>query len=555
MTRLRLVLPILLALAAASAAAAPPNAAALKSLAAQYAPVDIKVDLGKLGDGDRRALAKLIEAAQVIDGIYLRQAWAGNDSLLLRLAADHSPDGQARLKYFLIQKGPWDRQNANAAFLPGVPEKPAQANFYPASTTKAEVDRWLTSLGDKDKAGATGFYSVIRKTPDGRFVYLPYSVEYQNELERAAGLLDEAAALSPDATLKKFLSARAKAFRSNDYYESDVAWMQLDSAIEPTIGPYETYEDEWFGNKASFEAFIGVRDDAETAKLARFGAELQGLEDALPIDAKLRNPKLGALAPIRVVNQVFTAGDADHDVKTAAYNLPNDERVTREYGAKRIMLKNVQEAKFKLILMPIARAALAPADQKLVDFDAFFTSVLMHELMHGLGPHDIVVGGKKTTARQALEETASAIEEAKADVAGMWAMQRLIDKGTLPRTMEQTMYTTYLAGTFRTLRFGTTEAHGKGMAVQLNYLVDHGAVKIGKDGVFTVDAAKMKEGIAGLTHDLLMLEATGDHAAAKQLLDTQGVIRPEVARMFERLRGVPVDIDPVPVTARELLAR
>jgi len=548
--------PVALLLVCSVAAAEPlPDAAGLNKLAAQYAPVELRLDLAKLPANELAALTRLVQAAEVIDGIFLQQDWAGNEALLLRLSADKSPEGQARLRYFLVQKGPWDRQKDYQPFLANVPAHPPEANFYPSSSTKEEVEKWIATLSGPEKEGAMGFYSVIRKTSDGKFRYIPYNVEYQNELERAARLLEEAAGLTQQPSLKKFLSARAAAFRSNEYVESDVAWMELDASIEPTIGPYETYEDQWFGYKAAFEAVIALRDDAETAKLSRFAAELQGLEDALPIDPKQRNPKLGALAPIRVVNQLYATGDAGHAVKSVAYNLPNDERVTREHGSKRIMLKNLQEAKFKMILVPIARAALAAADQKNVDFDAFFTFVLMHELMHGLGPHDIQVGGQKITARQALKETASAIEEAKADVAGMWAMQRLVEKGTLPKAMEKTMYVTYLAGAFRTLRFGTSDAHGKGMAVQLNYLLDHGGVTVGKDGAFAVDAAKMKEGLTGLTHDLMTLEATGDHDGAKKLLETQGVVRPEVQKLLGRLKAVPVDIDPVPVTAQGLLQK
>ena len=262
---------------------------------------------------------------------------------------------------------------------------------------------------------------------------VPYSVEYQGELALAASLLREAAQLTTQPTLKNFLTSRADAFISNDYYASDVAWMELDASIEPTIGPYEVYEDEWFNFKAAFEAFITVRDEAESKKLQVFGAELQGLENALPIDPALRNPKLGALAPIKVVNVVFAAGDGNRGVQTAAFNLPNDERVVKEKGTKRVMLKNVQEAKFRMALTPIAKVALPEAQQKNVSFEAFFTHILMHELMHGLGPHNISVGGRQTTVRQELKETYSTIEEAKADVSGLWALKQLADQGKIDK--------------------------------------------------------------------------------------------------------------------------
>ena len=309
--------------------------------------------------------------------------------------------------------------------------------------------------------------------------------------------------------------------------------MELDASIEPTIGPYEVYEDEWFNAKAGFEAFIAVRDDDETAKLAKLGAELQEIEDNLPIDAKFRNPKLGGMAPIRVVNVVLAAGDGNRGVQTAAFNLPNDERVVQEKGAKRVMLRNIQEAKFKLVLVPIAAKVLSPAQQKNVAFDAFFTHIVMHELMHGLGPHQIKVGGKDTTVRAELKETYSAIEEAKADISGLFALQFLIDKGVLDKAMQETMYDTFLASAFRSIRFGVNEAHGRGIALQLNYLLDFGAFTVDKDGTFAVNPAKIKEGVTALTrrdHDApgggRLREGEG-HAGAARRRPARG---PEGAR-------------------------
>jgi hypothetical protein len=327
--------------------------------------------------------------------------------------------------------------------------------------------------------------------------------------------------------------------------------MELDASIEPTIGPYEVYADEWFNYKAAFESFITVRDETESAKLASFGAELQELEDHLPIDAALRNPKLGALAPIRVVNVVFAAGDGNRGVQTAAYNLPNDERVIREKGSKRVMLKNMQQAKFDRVLTPIAKVALSPADQSHVSFDAFFTHILMHELMHGLGPHDITVAGKATTVRQSLKDTYSTLEEAKADISGLWALQHLVDRGKLPAAMAETMYTTFLASTFRSIRFGVTEAHGRGIAIQLNYLLDHGAFTVEPDGTFAVNSAKIRGVVEALTREIMLLQAHGDYAAAKAMVAT-AVVRPDVQRVLDRLASVPVDSAPRFTTAASL---
>jgi len=327
--------------------------------------------------------------------------------------------------------------------------------------------------------------------------------------------------------------------------------MQLDATLEPTIGPYEVYEDEWFNFKAAFEAFVTLRDDAETAKLAKYSAELQELEDHLPIDPRYRR-KLGGLAPIRVVNVVFSAGDGNRGVQTAAYNLPNDERVVAKMGSKRVMLKNTQDAKFQTVLIPIAGRVLTSAEQPNVSFDAFFTHILMHELMHGLGPQTITVGGKETTVRQELKEANGPLEEAKADISGLWALQYLVDKGAIDKSMQRAMYPTFLASAFRSIRFGLTEAHGRGIALQLNSLLDSGGFKANADGTFSVEPAKIRQGVEALTREIMTIQATGDYAAAKALLARMAVVRPEVKRALDRLEGLPVDIEPRFTTAEAL---
>jgi len=524
----------------------------IQTMTARFAPVDLTADVTSMPANEQQALAKMIEAARVFDGLYLRQIWDGNESLLVQLAQDETPVGRARLKYFLLNKGPWSRLDHNEPFVPGAPARPEQANFYPAGATKAEVETWLATLSPAERTHATGFFTTIRRAPSGTFQAVPYSLEYQGELARVAGLLREAAGLTAQPTLKAYLDARAAALLSNDYYASDVAWMELDATIEPTIGPYETYEDEWFNYKAAFEAFIAVRDDAETQKLSRFGAELQRIEDNLPIDARYRNPKLGTLAPIRVVNTVFSSGDANRGVQTAAFNLPNDERVVTAKGSKRVMLKNNQEAKFRMVLQPIAKVALSTVDQARLTFDAFFTHILMHELMHGLGPQTIAVAGKSSTVRQQLKETYGTVEEAKADVSGLFALQFLVDRGVLDTALADTMYTTYLASMFRSIRFGINEAHGRGVAIQLNYFLDHGGVTVSPDGTFAVDTATIKDNVVALTRDIMTLQAIGDYAAAKTLLETMGVVRPQVQKVLDSLTGVPVDIAPRFATAEQL---
>ena len=541
---------------AASLAKAPPDARDLHQLAARLAPVDLIADVAHLPANERAALVRILQAAQLMDALFLRQVWAESPALLTRLAADASALGRERVHAYLQNKGPWLRLDDERPYLPGIGDKPPAANFYPADATKSDVERWMKDLPAAARASAGGFFTTIRRGPDGQFVAVPYSLEYQGELARAATLLRQAAALTTQPTLRRFLETRAASFVSNDYYTSDVAWMQLDASIEPTIGPYEVYEDGWFSAKAAFEAFVALRDDAETAKLARFAGQLQDLENHLPIDPALRNPKLGALAPIRVVNSIYCAGDANRGVQTAAFNLPNDETIEREMGTKRVMLKNVQEAKFRVVLMPIARVAIAAAERKDVRFDAFFAHILMHELMHGLGPHDVTAAGKpeRVTARAALQETYVAIEEAKADSSGLWALGFLIDKGVLDHDFARAAYTTFLASAFRSIRFGLKEAHGRGVALQLNTLLDAGAVVVAKDGTFSIDAAKMKEAVRALTATLMTLEAAGDHAQAAALLRTQAVIRPSVQRVLDRLTRVPVDIEPRFVTAETLLA-
>ena len=545
-------LVLLPALASAEAMRLPPETVRLEKMAARFAPVDIRVNLAGLAENERRALASLIKAARITDALFMRQLWAGNEAMLLRLMEDTTPLGRARLDYFLINRGPWSRLDDNAIFVPGAPEKPDAANFYPVGATKAEVEAWFAGLDEPARKAATGFFTTIRRDTAGKFQAVPYSLEYQGALAEMARHLRDAAAATAAPSLKAFLESRAEAFLTNDYYESDVAWMKLDSAIEPTIGPYEVYEDGWFNYKAAFEAFITVRDDAETAKLERFGQELQWLEDRLPIDPGYRRKQLGGLAPMRVVNVVFGAGDGNHDVQTAAFNLPNDERIVAEMGSKRTMLKNYQQAKFENTLLPISKVALAAEDQAHVDFEAFFTHILMHEVMHGLGPTNTGPQGSGGGVRPALKELYSTVEEAKADISGLWALQKLMDKGVIDKAGERRMYTTFLASAFRTLRFGMDDAHARGMAMQVNWLLDAGAYRVGADGTFSVDIRKARKAIEGLTRELLTIEAKGDYDGGKRLLERLVVLRPEVESVLGRLDGVPVDIRPRFVTADDL---
>ena len=532
-----------------------PDLAQLQKMIARFAPTELRADVSKLAPRDRQALVKLIEASRILNDIFLQQIWSGNQALYATLQRDSTPLGKARLHYFWINKAPWSDLDDYAAFIPDVPPKKLPgANFYPEDMTRTEFESWVKTLSAPDRERAESFFTVIRRDANRHLTAVPYSQEYKADLAKAARLLEEAAGLTANATLKKFLLARGAAFLSNDYYESDLAWMDLDAPIDITIGPYETYNDEIFGYKAGFESYVNLRDEEETAKLKFFGDHLQEVEDNLPIDPKYRNPKLGSQAPIRVVNEVFAAGDGDRGVQTAAYNLPNDERVITQKGSKRVMLKNVQEAKFHSTLEPISKRVLASSNQADLDFESFFTHILAHELSHGIGPHQITVAGRSTTLRQELKELYSPIEEAKADVTGLFMLQHLADRKLIeagPR-FERRLYTTFLASTFRTLRFGLKDAHGKGMAMQVNYLTDKGGFVARPDGRFEVNFDKIKSAVRDLDHDLLTIEATGDYAGAKRMLDQLGVIRPPMQKALNGLNDIPVDIEPVFVTAREV---
>jgi len=525
---------------------------------ARFAPTELRVDTSALTAGDRKALVKLIEASRVVNDLFLTQLWSENHALLERLEKDKSPLGRARLHYFQINKSPWSDLDGHTAFLPGVPPKKLPgADFYPPDMTKQEFEAWVKTLPESGRREAEGFFSVIVRESGQRLAAVPYSKAYQPDLERAAKLLREAAAATENDSLKKFLTLRAAAFISNDYYASDVAWMDLDAPLDITIGPYETYNDELFGYKAAFEAYVNLRDEKETAKVKFFANHMQEIENNLPLDARYRNPKIGAAAPIRVVNEIFSAGDGNHGVQTAAYNLPNDERVVEQKGSKRVMLKNVQEAKFKSVLVPISQRMLPLASQQDLSFDSFFTHILAHEMTHGIGPHGIKVGGRETTARQELKELYSAIEEAKADVTGLFMLQYFFDHGMLPggAESERQLYTTFLASAFRTLRFGLKESHGKGMAVQCNYLSDHGAFVKNADGTYQVNFEKVKPAVRDLDRELLTLEATGNYGAAKKMLDEMGVLRPDLAASLAKLKEIPTDIEPIFVTADALAPR
>jgi Peptidase family M49 len=545
-----------------------PGQAEIERMTARFAPTQLRVDISRLSVGDRQALTRIIEAARILNDIFMKQYWSGDTALYARLQKDSSALGKARLHYFWINKSPWSALDEFKAFVPDAPaRKPEGANFYPEGMTKQEFESWLASLAPAQETAAKGFFTVIRwksendSSSQRELTAIPYNQEYKDDLTRAAGLLKEAADLTGNASLKKFLSSRADAFLSNDYYDSDLAWMDLDAPLDVTIGPYEVYNDELFNYKAAFEAFINLRDDAETKKFFVLANHLQEIENNLPIDPHYRNPKLGAAAPTVVVDEIFSSGDGNHGVATAAYNLPNDDRLVQQKGSKRAMLRNIQEAKFRTVLLPIARRTLSKQAMVDVNFESFFTHIVAHELMHGLGPHQIKLRGRDTTPREELKDLYSAIEEAKADVTGLFALEYMMEHAKeMGLTMvlasdeaaQRQLYTTYLASMFRSLRFGLAEAHGKGTAIQFNYLMDKGAFIQTPDGTFAVNVEKFKEAVRDLDRDLLTIEAEGDYGGAKKMQDELGVVRPVLRHALDNLQGIPTDIEPIFVTADEL---
>jgi len=543
----RILVPSLLVTMLLLSCSEKPEPTRLTKQIARFAPTTLNADLSRLSAGDREALGKLVEASRLMDSIYTEQVWSGNAALRTQLESNHTAEGRLRLHYYDLQMSPWAVIDLDSAFVDGVPStRPEGANFYPEDMTREEFSAWVASLPEEEKSKATGFFYTVRRDEHGGLTTVPYNEEYRSFLEPASRLLREAAGLTTNESLRRFLSLRAEAFLGNDYYESDLAWMDLDSPIEPTIGPYEVYLDKLFNYKAAFEAFITIRNDQETDNLRVYESYLQEIENNLPIDPVYRNPRLGALAPIRVVDEVMIGGEARAGVQTAAYNLPNDERVTAARGSKRVMLKNVQEAKFAKVLTPIARVALDPEQLGLVSFESFFTHILAHELMHGLGPHTITVNGQQTTVRQSMKELSSALEEAKADISGLFALGYLIDRKIVTQISSEQLYTTFLASVFRTLRFGIAEAHGRGMALQVNYLLDEGGFEYNAErGTFRVNSERIQEGVRKLTSEIMTIQAEGSYERAAALLDRYVVIRPEIQKTLDQLDQIPVDIEPL----------
>jgi len=532
--------------------AAPHAAAAALTVApdvaqrmAQLPRTVIDYDRSLLDDNERQVVAKLIEASKQIDEIYWRQVSEENPAWREQLAKQ---DGAA-YDYFIANKGPWDRLQNDAPFV-GTMTKPAGAAFYPADITKEEFERYVAAH-PAQKDALEGLFTVVRR--DGtNLVASPYSAFYKDFLDPAAAKLREAAAITNDPTLKRFLTLRADAFATSDYRESDMAWMDLAGNIEVVIGPYEVYEDNLFNYKASFESFVTVVDKPESAKLAAYAHALPDMERNLPEPEQYKNPNRGSESPIKVVQELYTAGDARRGVQTAAFNLPNDEVVREKKGSKKVLLKNVMDAKFRQSGKPIAMRVLDPSLTSLVSFDAFFNHVLFHELSHGLGPGFLTQrDGKRVEVRIPLKELYSTVEECKADVLGIWNLMYAQQHGLVTAFDERQLLATYAGLMFRSTRFGVGEAHGRGTAIQWNWLRERGAVTPVAGGKYMVDFAKSRDAVRDLATELLTIEATGDYARAKTLLDKYGKETPEMAAINATLKDIPVDITPVFAAAGE----
>jgi hypothetical protein len=509
---------------------------------ARFVPQTIAAEVGHLSDGDRQALRHLVAAARVVDEVFRLQAWAGNPEFAPRVAELTGPDAAAAQDYYRIMYGKWDRIEELEPFL-GEEEHPAGAGFYPVSITKAVFDAWLEA-NPSERDSFQSLHTIIRSDGD-RLVAVPYSEAYREPLQRAAAELRLAAAVTDSDTLRRFLELRADAFLTDDYFASDMAWMDLDSAIEVVIGPYETYEDRLFGLKAAFEAFVCVAQPEDSRRLAVFKGELPYLERNLPIPDEHKNMDRGTSSPIRVVDELFTAGDTRAGVQTLAFNLPNDERVREAKGSKKVLLKNVMHAKYEAVLSPIATRVLPAAEVDRIDFEAFYQFILHHELAHGLGPGKIVVDGRDTEVRLELKEMYSRFEEAKADVLGVYDIYALVERGVMAPEILDHLPWTYTAGMFRTTRFGLTEAHGQGMVMQANYLLEKGAFEITEDARFRPVPERFHGAFRDLAHDLLMVQALGDYEGARRMYERYGTVPEAMLAVIDNLVDIPVDVDPV----------
>ncbi|QNP41191.1 dipeptidyl-peptidase 3 family protein [Lysobacter solisilvae (ex Woo and Kim 2020)] len=520
---------------ATPATAAPAAGTYAQAHAGDYAVVPLKADLSHLDENTRRMIAKLVQAADIMNALTWRQSWDGDRAALLAQA----PDAATR-ELVDVNFGPWDRLNEDTPFIDGIKPRPPGGAFYPVDMSKEEFE--AAALPDK-----TSNYTLLRRDAAGKLITVPYHVEYKVELERTAALLREAAELSGDKSFADYLRMRADALLSDDFRPSDMAWMDMKTnPVDIVIGPIETYEDQLFGYKAAYEGLVLVKDVEWSQKLARYAGFLPELQAGLPVDAKYKAEKPGAKADLNAYEAVYYAGDANVGAKTIAINLPNDEEVQLAKGTRRLQLENVMKAKFDAILMPIAKQLIAEDQLKNVTFDAFFEDTMFHEVAHGLGiKHVLDKSGLagKGTVDEALKEYSSSFEEGKADILGLYMIDALSNKGEMDKAKIMDSYVTFLAGILRSVRFGAADAHGKANMLRFNYFADAGAFSRDANGRYRVDFDKMRAAMNSLSAKLLTVQGDGDYAEAKRMTDTLGVIKPELAADLAKLKNAKIPVD------------
>lgn len=516
----------------------------LKVQRGKIARVDMQSDTSFLTDEEKAVVNKLIVAANYMSEIYLRQRSEHNPDIRAEIAASDLANKDLLLDMFDLHFGPWDTLHENHPFY-GNKEMPAGAAFYPEDMTKEEFEAWIEAHPE-DKEAFTSLYTVIRRDGD-KLVAIPYREHYKEWLVPAAQALREAAAITTNPSLKDFLTKRADSFLSDEYFESEIAWMDLeDTPIEVAIGPYEVYTDGLFGYKAAYEAFITIRNPEESAAVARYKHYLRDMEANLPVDEAYKNFKRGFESPIAATTQIHGGGDNVPGVQTIAFNLPNDERVREAKGAKKVLLNNVLEAKFKLILAPMAEHILVPAqaDQLMAKYMALET--LFHELSHSLGPGTIMKNGVETTVNAELKELSSAIEEGKADAMGVYNILFMMEKGELPKTERENLLASYFVGIFRAMRFGIDEAHGQGAAFQYAKLKEAGAFTVDAGtGLYTLDYDKLEATVTDIVRTIVMLQGDGDYSAAKEFLGTYAKLDDAARAAIARTADIPVDVQPI----------
>ncbi len=506
-----------------------------------YHPVTLTSDLSQLSDNQHKMLALLIDAAKVMDDLYWKQAWGDKNALL-----DGITDEKIR-QFTDVNYGPWDRLAGDAPFLSGIAEKPLGAEFYPHDMTKAEYEAQSPHFTYKDS-----LYSVVVRDKDGKLNAVPYSEYYAADLNKAAGLLRQAAELADNQEFASYLRLRADALLSNDYQPSDFAWMDMKTnPIELVLGPIETYEDQLFGYKAAFEAYVLIKDLSWSERLAKYAQYLPELQRGLPVPAEYKQEMPGTDADLNAYDVVYYAGHSNAGGKTIAINLPNDEQVQLEKGTRRLQLKNAMKAKFDSILLPIADVLISPEQRDHITFDAFFANTMFHEVAHGLGIKNTLDGS--STVREALKEHASALEEGKADILGLYMVQQLLEKGAITEGTLEDYYVTFMAGIFRSVRFGASSAHGKANMVRFNFFEEHGAFSRDENGLYKVDMAKMAEAIDALSAKILMLQGDGDYAGVDKLVAEKGLIKPELQADLDKLSAANIPVDITFVQGKEVL--